>query len=113
MYTLKKTYSVLFLTLLACLYNVHADDKNTEAKDFQKVSKAFGHIIAKNLQSLGSDFDTKSILSGIEDSLNGKPSPMTEEETMQAVAAKQEESFKLESEKNLKEAEAFLKKNKD
>ena len=37
---------------------------------------------------------------------------MSEEDTMQAVAAKQEESFKKESEKNLKEAETFLETNK-
>lgn len=109
MHALKKTF--LFITSLTCLFNVNGNDKQKESEDFKKVSKAFGHIIAKNLQSLGSEFDVKSILNGIEDSLSGKASPMSEEDTMQAVAAKQEESFKKESEKNLKEAETFLKQN--
>jgi peptidylprolyl isomerase len=104
------------LAILACsatLVFAQTNKEKAESQDFSRVSKAFGHIIAKNLQSLGSDFDVKSILSGIEESLSGKPSPMSEEDTMQAVAAKQEESFKKESEKNLKEAENFLEKNKN
>ncbi len=83
-----------------------------EAPDLAKVSKAFGHMIGQNLDSLGLKFDMKEVMQGIQDCVNGVQAPMTEAECIQAISLIQESVFQKESEENLKKAEEFLAKNK-
>ena len=86
-------------------------DKKNENIDPNKVSEAFGHLIGKNLESLGFDFDIEKIIKGLEDSVAGKTPPMTETQCVQAISYVQEEAFQKTAEKNLIEADLFLEKN--
>ena len=78
--------------------------------DLAKVSEAFGHLIGKNIETLGIKFDVQKIVKGLQDASNGKTSPMTEMECVQAISAAQEAHFKKQASENLKKAEDFLSK---
>lgn len=82
-----------------------------KALDIPKISEAFGHLIGKNLDSLGFKFDMDKIIKGIQDSISGKESPMSESECIQAISQDQEKKFKKLAEQNLQEAEKFLDDN--
>lgn len=85
--------------------------KNSDV-NIPQVSEAFGHLIGKNLESLGFDFDMRNIIKGIQDSLSGKDSPMSESECVQAISLIQENVFQKLAVENLKKAEEFLTSNK-
>ncbi len=88
------------------------ESKGAKKKEITKVSEAFGHLIGKNLESIGLELDIQSIVKGLKDSAAGKTSPMTENECIQAISAAQESVFVELSEKNLVQANDFLEKNK-
>ncbi len=70
--------------------------------DVVKVSEAMGHIIGKNLQALGLDFDMAAIAKGLQEETEGKSSPLTEDECVQAIGALQEEKICSITENELK-----------
>jgi hypothetical protein len=74
--------------------------------DVSKVSEAVGHMIGKNLNNLGLDFDVEAVAKGIKEESEGKNSPLNEEECVQAINALQEEKVFLTAEKALKQADA-------
>lgn len=79
--------------------------------DINKVSEAFGHLIGKNLESLGFEFDMNQVIKGMEDSVAGKNSPMNETECVQAISIVQEEAFQKLAMKNLGIANKFMTDN--
>jgi len=79
--------------------------------DINKVSEAFGHLIGKNLESLGFEFDMNQVIKGMEDSVAGKNSPMNETECVQAISIVQEEAFQKLAIKNLDIANKFMTDN--
>jgi peptidylprolyl isomerase len=79
--------------------------------DINKVSEAFGHLIGKNLESLGFEFDMTQVIKGMEDSVAGKESPMNETECVQAISIVQEEAFQKLAKKNLDAANQFMTAN--
>lgn len=87
------------------------EKKETPAFEIAQVSEAFGHLIGKNLQNIGMKFDVAQVVKGLQDSLAGKESPMSEMECIQALTAAQEKAFKEQSQENLKKAEGFLQDN--
>lgn len=80
-------------------------------ENIARISEAYGHFIYKSLENpiLRLNFD--SVVKGLNDAKSGKTSPMTEQEYEEGIAAVQEVAFQEMSEKNLKEADAFLAKN--
>jgi len=101
----------------ASVEEVAKTEEKTPAKeeekilDISKVSEAFGHLIGKNLDSLGFKFDMDKIIKGIQDSIIGKESPMTESECIQAISQEQEKKFKQTAADNLQAAVKFLETN--
>jgi len=87
---------MLFLSLFATLSLV--------AEETTQISETFGHLIGKNLKSLGLDLDMDLVVKGMKDHAKGKEAPLTEDQCRQAVFAKQ-------STTNLEAAESFLKEN--
>lgn len=87
-----------------------AQEKAPEV-DVSKVSEAFGHLIGKNIETLGFEFDIAHVIKGIQEGAAGKEAPMTEAECVQAISLAQESSFKKEAQENLKKADDFLAKN--
>lgn len=92
--------------------NQHADtaaqDKNI---DMVKLSEAFGNFIGRNLQMPGIKFDLEGMIKGIRAGASGQPSPLTEKEYEEMMAAVQERAFKEMASKNMQEANEFLEKN--
>lgn len=81
------------------------------AGDVSKISEAFGHLIGKNIETLGFKFDIAQVIKGLQDAAAGQSSPMTEMECVQAISAAQEAAFKEQAKENLKKADEFLSKN--
>jgi peptidylprolyl isomerase len=79
--------------------------------NIQKISETYGHFIYKSLENPILKLDFSSVIKGLQDAKQGKPSPMTEQEYEDAVAHVQEYAFQEMSSKNLKQAEEFLAKN--
>jgi len=99
-------YSLLLASLLS-LSLIASENQ----KEVGKVSEAFGHLIGKNIDTIGIDFDMELVMKGLRDASMGKTSPMTEEECIGAISSAQESAFKHKAEANLKNAEEFLKGN--
>lgn len=108
--------------VLSCCQGTAADQKTEKAEttqqqtadiqiDMNKLSEAFGNFIGKNLQMPGVKFDLESIIKGIRDGAAGKPSPLSEKEYEEMMAAVQEKAFKEMANKNLQAANEFLTKN--
>lgn len=79
----------------------------SEELDVAKVSEAMGHIIGKNLETFGLDFDLDAIVRGLKEESEGKNSPLSEDECIQAIATLQEEKISLTAEQQLQTADAI------
>lgn len=107
-------YLSLALLPLICFA---ADEKNSDEKtkktsEAVKISEAFGHIIAKNIETLGYEFDISALVKGLQDHQTGKNSPLTETECLQAISIAQEEFLQKQSKENLEKAQKFLEENR-
>lgn len=92
--------------------NISSETKlSLEDIDTNCLSRALGHLVVKQLQNPGIQFNIDKIIQGMRDEKAGKPSPMSEEEYEQAIALIQENLFLQVAEKNLSEANAFLQTN--
>ncbi|MBX7067217.1 MAG: FKBP-type peptidyl-prolyl cis-trans isomerase N-terminal domain-containing protein [Parachlamydiales bacterium] len=75
--------------------------------DVAKISEAIGHMIGKNLEDLGLDFDLDAIVKGLREEAEGIHSPMNEDECVQAIAVLQEEKMETQAEQDLEKADAI------
>lgn len=102
----------LFMTQI-----VHSQDDASTHDELEKLSRAFGHLIGKNLiqQDLEKNgrlkLDISQVIKGLQEAAAGKKSPMTDRECEEAIIAVKEQAFEQESKENLAKAESFLKKN--
>lgn len=62
-------------------------------EDVEQVSEALGHMIGKNLDSMGLDFDIEAVVKGLQDEKRGIASPLTEEECNEAIVQLQDEKI--------------------
>jgi peptidylprolyl isomerase len=76
--------------------------------DTHLISEALGHLISKNLANLSPEFDIESVIKGLKDAMGGISSPLTEEQTIEAIQKIQEKTFQKLATENLKEAQDFL-----
>jgi peptidylprolyl isomerase len=102
---MKKSLLAIFV-MTACILCAEEGEANLE-----QMSEAFGHLIGKNIDTLGVKFDLKSVIKGLQDSSEGKTAPMNESECIQAISSAQEKAFKAQASDNLKRAEEFLNQN--
>lgn len=77
------------------------------AEDIKQVSEAMGHIIGKNLFSLGVDLDLDAIVKGLKEESEGKGSPLSDEECIKAVNNLQEEKITTVGSEALESADAI------
>ncbi len=111
-------------SLICCLFfslataSLYAEDPKPQQEQpvsqegqIFKISEAFGHLIGKNIETMGIQFDIAHVIKGLQDAAAGKDSPMTEAECVQAITSAQEIAFKAQSADNLKKADAFLAQN--
>lgn len=80
-------------------------------EEINKLSEAFGHFIGRNLNAPGIKFDLESIIRGMRNGVEGKPSPMSDQEYEAMMTKLQERAYSQLSEDNLKAANAYLKEN--
>ena len=80
-------------------------------ENIARISESYGHFIYKSLDNPILKLDFAGVVKGMNDAKSGKPSPMTEQEYEEGIAAIQEIAFQEMAEKNLKDAEIFLAKN--
>lgn len=99
------------LFLLLALASLPLVGHEKEVVDSKLISEALGHLIVRHLSHPGFEFDIDKIVQGMRDERDGKSSPMTEEEYEQTIYAIQENAFLQTAERNLAEANAFLKLN--
>ncbi len=85
------------------------DLQDKEAEQIALISEAFGHIIAKHIESLGVDFDLARIVKGLQDADLGKDAPMNEAECIEAITKSREIRFNELAKMNLDNANAFMK----
>ena len=86
----------------------------------QKYSYAIGLDIANSLKRTGMEIDLPSLVQGLNDAINDKPTLISEEEAMQVMQefqqqaqVAQSENQKILADKNKKEGEEFLAANKE
>jgi FKBP-type peptidyl-prolyl cis-trans isomerase len=119
---MKKSFFTAALTAMICvtMFSCSGQQKVTELKtQDQKVSYMFGQDMGSYLKKLGITIDKAALYQGFEDTLDGKKPLLTSEEILKV---KEEFSKKMQEEqgakakaagdKNIKEGEAFLAKNK-
>lgn len=81
-------------------------------EEMSKISETMGHMIGKNLQTLGISLDIDALVRGMHEAEEGKEAPLSDEECVQKLTALQEESLAKLSIKNLEEADQFLAQNR-
>jgi FKBP-type peptidyl-prolyl cis-trans isomerase FklB len=105
---------LVFFLLLAVLAVCSAQDITVK----ERISYAFGMIIAEDLSETGLEFDYDQFTRGFRDVMENKETSITTEEAMayidaafMQINARQIEQRLLDGEKNRAEGEAFLAKN--
>lgn len=103
----------VFLSISMVLGTTAFAEEAKESPDVAKLSEALGHMIGKNLLDMGVKLDIAQVIKGLQDSKQGKESPLSEKECVAAISSAQENIFKERALSNLKEAEIFLKKQRE
>lgn len=109
--------SILALAIVAVSTVSFAADKLVSEED--KLSYAIGSDIGKNFKRQGISINPKVLQQGMQDSIEGKPSAMTEQEMKETVQNFQKKmmmkrmaDMQKQAELNKKQGEDFLAKNK-
>src|ERR1700722_9520549 len=111
----------LSILLATCFSSLQAKEEKAacidqsvvnEAVDVDKISKAIGHVIARQFDQPGFAFNFAKVIEGMHDARAGIASPMTDSEIEQVLASIQEKIFLKTSEENLAKASQFLESNK-
>ncbi|MEY4617020.1 MAG: hypothetical protein RJB66_1980 [Pseudomonadota bacterium] len=103
------------LLLAAVLGTVACEKKAKLDNDVQKASYGIGTQIGNNMKQQNIDIDSTALAAGLSDALSGKDLKLKPEEIQQALMKLQEMAVKKQAEvaeKNKKEGQAFLEKNK-
>lgn len=79
-----------------------------KAEQMALLSEAFGHMLAKHIQSLGINFDVTLLVKGLQDANQGKTSPMDEMKCIETLGQARQVSFLKLAKKNLQEANEFM-----
>ena len=107
---LSSTAAFALVTLVGC-------DREASLKtDQEKASYAVGIQIGRSLKSQGADVSMPALMAGLNDGIGGKDGKLKPEELQQAMQKMQELVMKKQMEvadKNLKEGDEWLAKNKD
>lgn len=75
----KIAISLFSVILGGSLYGQAADTDVEKILEPQTLSKALGHTLAKNLMETPTfNFDVNSVVEGMQDELEGRPSPLTD-----------------------------------
>jgi FKBP-type peptidyl-prolyl cis-trans isomerase len=110
---MKRILALVVLTISFALTS--CNDPKIETEE-QKYSYSIGYQFAQNLKGQNVKVDSKALALAVSDVLNGNDPKITEQEmqdSMQKMYEKRRENMKAEADKNKKEGEEFLAKNKE
>jgi peptidylprolyl isomerase len=108
----EKNSSTKTKTTNADLASGSTSTENILNLDTARISATFGYRIATNLMAdPGFNFDLDSFIVGMRQAIDGKQSPMSDEEFMEAISKIQEKALQELSETNLSEANTFMSEN--
>ncbi len=102
-------FSIFFAVVFSSL---QANEEKETPMDVDTISRAVGHVIARQFEQPGFAFNFEKVIEGMHEAHAGKESPMTDVEIEQVLASIQEKVFLKSSQENLAKATAFLEKNK-
>ena len=106
-------YTLVALSISRASFTAPPSQESEDAKkEIIKISEAFGHLMGKNIESTGLKIDIQYVIQGLKNASEGKSSPMTEMECIEAITAAQQAAFKEQASNNLVLAEQFLENNK-
>lgn len=103
------------LLILALAFLNACEKKAKLDNDMQKASYGVGTQIGNNMKQQSIDIDPDALVAGVKDAMTGKELRLKPEEIQQALMKLQESAIKKQTEtadKNKKEGQAFLEKNK-
>ncbi len=110
---------IISLCIALAVSPAFAKEKKELKTQKEKTSYALGMSMAASIKMNSIDVDTDALLQGVKDSLAGGKMLMTEADAREIIAslqkdlqAKVQERMKGQAEKNMKEGEEFLAKNK-
>lgn len=109
---------IIFAFILFCSFSLIATEETLTTDpevtiNVDQLSETFGHLFVRHLcGTSGVDFSIDKVIQGMKDEKENKPSPLTEEQFEQMMAAWQEKVFAEVASKNLQLANAFLTENK-
>jgi FKBP-type peptidyl-prolyl cis-trans isomerase FklB len=93
-------------------FSAHAADAPELKADAEKDGYSVGYDIGRSVKRQLVDLDVDAMARGLKDAMTGKASPMTDQEMQQRYVALRQQSIQKVSEKNKKDGEEFLAKNK-
>lgn len=76
-----------------------------------RLSETYGHLIQKSLSNPVIKLNSKAVIQGMQNAEAGKASPMSEQEYEETLQLIQQYAYEDMANKNLAEAESYLKKN--
>jgi len=101
------------------MFSSYAVAENALNNDLEKLSYSIGVDLGSNIKKQGIDINIPALAQGIEDSMNGEPLKMTDEQMKESLVkfqkdlmAKRTKQFEEQSDKNKAKGEAFLNENK-
>jgi len=114
-----KTCLLMFAVIVALALPVKGEEAGVLKDQKQKVSYAIGANLGKSWKNQELDIDMELLNRGIKDAMSGTKTLLTDDEMRQVfqefskeIRSRMEAKRKEQSEKNLKEGEAFLAENK-
>jgi FKBP-type peptidyl-prolyl cis-trans isomerase len=109
-------FFVLGVSALSAAAFIGCEKQGSVKTDQEKASYAVGIQIGRSLKQQGADIVVPSLVAGLNDGMSGKDGKLNNEELQQAMQKMQEQVMKKQmdlAEKNLKDGEDFMAKNKE
>lgn len=105
---------ICLMMVVGVMGNVVAEDgadKEPSQEDLKALSNTYGNLFGRSVKSLEIDINIDAFMQGFKDGLEGKPAPLSDQEFQQKMILLQAKAAQALAEKNLQEADSFMKDN--
>jgi len=80
-------------------------------EEMKELSATYGNLFGRSVKQMDFDINIEAFMQGFKDGMAGKPAPLSDQQFQQRMMLLQAQAAQATAEKNLKEAEAYLKDN--